>query len=330
MKSRLTPLLSSTTANGPNVPGSGRPRTSGTNRDSACLPGPPSMVWFSSMLMPKGCDLNPGAGQALRAGRPAGRLRAVGAAVRAVVPALLAVDGPAPRRQVVAAGHGGGGRGGDRAVRLGQQIPQDLPGDPPERAPWARAVEHRHLERARTEHAGGLRPAVAARRTGARRPGDLQGLHGDADRLSQLHAGPVGVLELGADRVGGAAHDHELRLVGDRAVVGDAVELVAVRRLADRGEAELHLVGLLLLDEGGAEHLGVEVGEHPARDVTAVVGVAAGGGPADAGVAQRLELVVAPDGGEPDAVVDLGDLAQGAGPVLAGAVLGDEQHAAGV
>ena len=132
-------------------------------------------------------------------------------------------------------------------------------------------------------------------------------------------------MSLRADRLGGAAHDHELRLVGDRAVVGDAVELVAVGGLADAGHAQLHLVGLLLLDERGAQHLGVEVGEHPAGDVAPVVGVAAEVGHADAGGAQRLELVVAPDRGEPDAVVDLRDLVQ-----RAGAVLGHEQHAAGV
>ena len=52
------------------------------------------------------------------------------------------------------------------------------------------------------------------------------------------------------------------------------------------------------------------------RDVAAVVGVAPHVGVADAALAQVLELVVLADGGEADPVVDLADLAQGAGRVL--------------
>ena len=117
--------------------------------------------------------------------------------------------------------------------------------------------------------------------------------------------------ELGADRIGGAAHHHELGFVGDRAVVGDPVHLVALGCLADSGQAQLDLVGLLLFDERGAQDLRVDVREHTAGDVAPVVGVAADVGDPDAGGAQGLELVVAPDGGEPDPVVDLRHLVQG-------------------
>ena len=72
------------------------------------------------------------------------------------------------------------------------------------------------------------------------------------------------------------------------------------------------------------EQLGVGVGQPSAGDVAPVVGVAADVGDADARVAQRLELVVAADGREPDPVVDLRDLAQ-----RRRVVLRDEQHAAG-
>ena len=132
-------------------------------------------------------------------------------------------------------------------------------------------------------------------------------------------------LHLRRQGLGLAAHDHELRLLDDRAVVGQAVELVALGGVADLGHAELDLVGLLLLGEDRAERLRVGVGERAGGDVAPVVGVAAQVGEPDAGDAQALELVVAPDGGEADAVVDLAHLVQrGAG------VLGDEQDAVDV
>ena len=93
--------------------------------------------------------------------------------------------------------------------------------------------------------------------------------------------------------------------------------------VADLGHDDLDLVGLGLLGEDRAEGLGVGVGQAPGRDVGAVVGVAAQVGVADAGDAQVLELVVLADGGEGDAVVDLGDLVQGPRGVL-----GDERDAA--
>ena len=130
---------------------------------------------------------------------------------------------------------------------------------------------------------------------------------------------------MAGDGVGLAAHDDEVGLVDDRAVEGQPVELVVLGGVADLGDAELDLVGLHLLGEDRAEGLGVGVGDHPAGDVAAVVGVAADVGQPDAGDPQALELAVAADGGEADAVVELADLVQGGAGVL-----GDEQDAVGV
>ena len=147
----------------------------------------------------------------------------------------------------------------------------------------------------------------------------------DLERVGQAHAGVEVLAQVAGDRLGLAAHDDEVGLVDDRAVEGEPVELVVLGAVADLGDAELDLEGLRLLGEDLAEGLGVGVGDDPAGDVAAVVGVAADVGQADAGDAQALELAVAADGGEADAVVELADLVQGGAGVL-----GDEQDAVGV
>jgi hypothetical protein len=104
-------------------------------------------------------------------------------------------------------------------------------------------------------------------------------------------------------------------LVGDRAVEGDPVQLVAVGGLAQLGDHDLHLVRLVALGEDRPEDLRVPVGQPPGGDVGAVVLVSPGVGVADPGDAQVLVLVVAADRGEADPVVDLADLVQRAGRV---------------
>jgi hypothetical protein len=85
-------------------------------------------------------------------------------------------------------------------------------------------------------------------------------------------------------------------LLGDRAVVGQPVELVVRGPLPHLGDDELDLVRLAGLGEDRAEGLRVGVGQAAAGDVAAVVLVAAQVGVADAGQAQVLELVVLADG----------------------------------
>ena len=168
------------------------------------------------------------------------------------------------------------------------------------------------------------RAAAGPLRGGAGRRCRLQGLDGHREGVGQRGAGLVGAAEAGADRVGLPAHHHELRLVRDRAVVGDPVELVARGLRPDLGDAQLDLERLLLLDERGPEELGVGVGQPAAGDVAPVVGVAADVREPDTVRAQRLELVVPADRREPDPVVDLRDLAQ-----RRRVVLRDEQHTVG-
>ncbi|GAA1179880.1 hypothetical protein GCM10009654_41370 [Streptomyces hebeiensis] len=104
------------------------------------------------------------------------------------------------------------------------------------------------------------------------------------------------------------------------------VDLVAVGRGPDLGDDQLHLVRLLAgAGEDRAQSLGVDVGQPPGRDVVPVVGVSAQVGVADAADAQVLVLVVLPGGREADPVVDLAELVQGSGRVLA-----DEHDAVGV
>jgi len=77
-----------------------------------------------------------------------------------------------------------------------------------------------------------------------------------------------------------------------------------------------------LLGEDAAQRLRVNVGQLPAGDVAAVVGVAAGVGELDAAPAEVVELVEPADGSETHPVVELADLLQRPRRVLR-----DEQHA---
>ena len=96
--------------------------------------------------------------------------------------------------------------------------------------------------------------------------------------------------------------------------------------LPDLGDDQLHLVRLLAdAGEDGAQRLRVDVGEPTGRHVVAVVGVSAQIRVADAADAQVLVLVVLAGGREADPVVDLAELVQRAGRVLA-----DEHDAVGV
>ncbi len=201
------------------------------------------------------------------------------------------------------------GRGVAGLARLDQ--PREQRADDASEGPaWAVAVEDSHLELPGVEHAAF---AVVA---------GAENVDGEAQHLAQGHAGAPGRAEALLGRVAGTAHRHEAAFVGDRPVVGEPKDLVAVAVDAHLGDHDLDLEGLGLLGEDGAERLGVRVGQRASRDVGAVVGVAAQVGVADARHAQALELVVAADGGEGDAVVDLRHLVQ-----RPGRVLGDEGDA---
>ena len=137
-----------------------------------------------------------------------------------------------------------------------------------------------------------------------------------AKRLGQRHAIGEPFLERRRDLVGLPAERHETRLVGDRAVPGDPVDLVGVRRGADLGDHDLDLERLSgRFAEDRAQRLGVPVRDAARRDVAAVKLVAGHVGVRDAGLAQVLVLVVAADRGERDPVVQLADLVQHAGHV---------------
>jgi hypothetical protein len=114
--------------------------------------------------------------------------------------------------------------------------------------------------------------------------------------------------ETGLDRLSVSAQDREARLVGDRALVGDAVELRGARRVAQLCDENLDLERLLALREHVAEVLGVVVRQGPDVDVTTRVGETGRIGPADARLSETVELVVLAHAGEGDAVVDLRDL----------------------
>ena len=142
-------------------------------------------------------------------------------------------------------------------------------------------------------------------------------LDGQRERLGQVHALAPLLLQAGLDLLRSPAHGDEAVLVGDRAVVGEPVDLVGLGVAADLGDDDLDLVGLGLLGEHRAQGLGVGVGQAARGDVGAVVGVAAQVGVAHPGHPQVLELVVLADRGEGDPVVDLGDLVQRPAGVLA-------------
>jgi hypothetical protein len=90
----------------------------------------------------------------------------------------------------------------------------------------------------------------------------------------------------------------------------EAVEVVEVLAGSDFRHGQFHLERLLLRGEDGTQALGVDAGQSPGGDVLAVVGIAADVGVTHPGLAEALKLVVLPDGGEGDLVVDFADLMQ--------------------
>jgi len=194
---------------------------------------------------------------------------------------------------------------------LAEQLGQSCPGEAAELAARPAALEHRDLELVR-----GQPTLLAGGRVGPEQ------LDGQGQRIGQRQAGLPALAQRRRDRLGLPAHHDEAMLVGDRAVVGEAVHLVLSGGLAHLRDHDLDLVGLGLLGEDRAERLRVGVGQAAAGHVAAVVGVAAQVGEAHTRDAQVLELVVLADGREGDAVVDLADLVQRPGEVLA-----DEQDA---
>ena len=181
-----------------------------------------------------------------------------------------------------------------------------------ERPVGAGAVQDGDLEVGRGQFrlaAVGLAGRGRRRRGGERR-------QGGRERLGERHAVGEALLERRRHLVGLAAEGDEARLIGHRAVPGDAVDLVAVRLGADLGDDDLHLIRLARrLAEVGAERLGVPVGQAARGHVAAVELVAGHVRVGDAGLAQHLVLVVPADRGERDPVVDLADLVQHAGDV---------------
>ncbi len=174
-------------------------------------------------------------------------------------------------------------------------------------------VQHGHLEVACRD------VAVAGLAVAQRRRGELEGL---------VAAQPLGValLEVLRDGLGRTTHHGDVVLLDDLAVEGEPKDLVVLGRVPDLRDEDLDLVGLLgARGEDRAQGLGIGVGQAASGHVEPVVGVAAHVGEAHAGDPEVLELVVAPDRGEGDPVVDLTDLVQ-----RRGGVLGDEQHAVGV
>ena len=105
-------------------------------------------------------------------------------------------------------------------------------------------------------------------------------------------------------------------LVYHGAVIGDVEELVVAGRMPHLGHQDLHLERLDVVGEHLADDLGVGVGQGPGVDVLAAVRVALDVGVPHPCLAQLVVLVELADASEGDTVVDLADLAQGAGRVL--------------
>ena len=106
------------------------------------------------------------------------------------------------------------------------------------------------------------------------------------------------------------ADHNEVALVVDRALERDPVDLVVRSRFADLGYDDLDLVRLRAVGEQRSEQLPVPVGEPAGGYVAPVVLEPGRVRIPDAGLAQRLELVVPADRRERDAVVQLAELPQ--------------------
>src|SRR4029078_11382345 len=72
-----------------------------------------------------------------------------------------------------------------------------------------------------------------------------QGRDSQGQRLGERHALAVVLGEVARDHVARAADHGVLLLVGDLAVVGEPVDLVVLGRVADLGNEDLDLIGLL-------------------------------------------------------------------------------------
>lgn len=179
-----------------------------------------------------------------------------------------------------------------RRICLRQQLFQRRPGDPAKCPLRPVGVQDGHLERSRAQFT--LLGAVAG-------VGLLERIDGDPQGISQCGVLGVGLLERRDHRLGGAAHHHEVRLIGDRPVVGDPVQLrgFGLPLVGHPGHTQLDFVRLGLLGEDRSEGLGVDVGQLACGDVAAVVGVAASVGELDAAAAQILELVDPPAAANP-------------------------------
>ena len=208
------------------------------------------------------------------------------------------------------------GRAGSLGRRLGagQDRGQGLVVEPLELALLAAGpVQHGHLEVARRDVA--VTGLAVAQRRGCQ-----------LECVVAAQSLRVALLEVLRDRLGRATHHGDVVLLDDLAVEGEPKDLVVLGRVPHLRDEDLDLVGLLgARGEDRAQGLGIGVGQAASGHVEPVVGVAAHVGEAHAGDPEVLELVVAPDRGEGDPVVDLADLVQ-----RRGGVLGDEQHAVGV
>ncbi len=136
----------------------------------------------------------------------------------------------------------------------------------------------------------------------------------------------MALIQEGADLFRVAADRDRAVLVHDRAVVRQPVDLVALGPGPDLGDHQLHLVRLLgRTGEDGSQRLRIDVRQSTRRHVVAVIGVSAQIGVAHSADAEILVFVVLSGGGETDPVIDLAELVQRTGRVLA-----DEHNAVGV
>jgi hypothetical protein len=146
--------------------------------------------------------------------------------------------------------------------------------------------------------------------------------HDGSGRRQKVPTVNIGLSELLADRLSITAEDGKAVLIGDGAFVGDVEELGRSHGGAELCDQYLDLERLHLVGEDIAEVLCVEIGQAASIDVLAAVGEALRVGMADACDTELVVLVVLPDPGEGDPVVDLRDLVK-----RARWVLGDQDHA---
>src|SRR4029434_9647776 len=129
-----------------------------------------------------------------------------------------------------------------------------------------------------------------------------------------------------SDHIRRSAHDRKVRLVGNRAVICQPVDLIERGCGAEFGHHDLHLVRLITTGgEDRAQYLRVRVGQPAARHLSPRIAITAEVGVPYPGLSQVLELVVAADGSESNAIVDLAHLVE-----CLRSVLSNEQDAVDV